>query len=386
MVLRGSSTKPEASLSEVTDALHQARKFAHEQEVSSLESSEVLAESLRQVQAGGGGGELKKHIRVILADYERQRTELEQTRSKIREEEQKLRNTVGQFLCGGLAGVTARSTVAPVDRVKLILQTRFITQAGSGAAQPTTIAGAWREIVGNDGFRGLWRGNLTNCFRVFPHAAIQFISYEKYSDLVRERVGHTLTGKSGKIAQRLIAGSMAGATAASITHPIDVVRIQLTAYDKSQVGGVRDAVRQLSQQGIRAGFYKGYVPTLLSLTPFIAVNFSTFDSLKTWYYPDPESMKNPNKAVILLLGAAAGIVAQTICYPLDTVRRRMQLKDGAYTSVGNAFRTIIKQEGPRGFYKGMAPNILKVVPNNAIRFTAYTAFTTWMGVTPKRRK
>lgn len=385
MVLRGSAMKPRASLSEVSEALASARTFAAEQTDEMVSESVVLAEELRRVESGlstsAENDALKKHIRVILEEYEHQHKELMDTRAKIAEQEAKLRNTVGQFVCGGMAGVVSRTTVAPVDRVKLILQTRFITK---GDAQPTSIRAAYADILGKDGVRGLWRGNLTNCFRVFPHAAIQFISYEKYSAMVKEKLGDTLgTGKGARIGQRLIAGSLAGATAATITHPIDVVRIQLTAYSRAEVGSARDAIAQLSKQGIRNGFYKGYFPTLLSLTPFIAVNFSTFDSLKTWYYPEPGM--ETNKAIILLLGAAAGIVAQSICYPLDTVRRRMQLKDSGYTSIGNAFSTILRKEGPGGFYKGMAPNILKVVPNNAIRFTAYTALTAWMGVTPKKK-
>merc|ERR1719411_1424229 len=118
----------------------------------------------------------------------------------------------------------------------------------------------------------------------------------------------------------------------------------------------------------------------MSLAPFIAINFSTFDWLKSTYI-SPDEKTNPLK--ILALGGVAGLTAQSICYPLDTIRRRMQIKGTHYTSVPNAFATILSKEGPRGFYKGMLPNALKVVPNNGIRFLAYTYLTKWMGVTNK---
>lgn len=130
-------------------------------------------------------------------------------------------------------------------------------------------------------------------------------------------------------------------------------------------------------------FYKGYVPAMLSLSPFIAINFATMDTLKTWYFGEEKSLSKKelqkrNPFAILGLGAVAGIVAQTCCYPLDTVRRRMQLKGNNYSGTINAFSTILKDEGALGFYKGMSANALKVVPNNAIRFAAFDMLKTFM--------
>ena len=121
--------------------------------------------------------------------------------------------------------------------------------------------------------------------------------------------------------------------------------------------------------GIRT-FFKGYSATLLSLAPFIAINFATFDQLKSVTNTRFPLAKN-NVGVTLGLGAAAGLFAQSICFPLDTIRRRMQLPGTHYSSVPNAFKTIWKNEGLRGFYKGMVPNAIKIVPNNAIRFVVY---------------
>jgi len=69
--------------------------------------------------------------------------------------------------------------------------------------------------------------------------------------------------------------------------------------------------------------YKGLGPTLASLAPFVAINFATYDTLKSSFLqPD----KRPDPVLSLLLGAAAGLIAQSACYPLDTIRRRMQMK------------------------------------------------------------
>ncbi len=76
------------------------------------------------------------------------------------------------------------------------------------------------------------------------------------------------------------------------------------------------------------------------------------------------------------LGAVSGTFAQTITYPLDVVRRRMQMlgyggQKVEYTSVLEAFRRVYTKYGLIGFYKGLIPNYLKVVPVVSINFVVY---------------
>ncbi|CAK9042453.1 Calcium-binding mitochondrial carrier protein SCaMC-1 (Mitochondrial ATP-Mg/Pi carrier protein 1) (Mitochondrial Ca(2+)-dependent solute carrier protein 1) (Small calcium-binding mitochondrial carrier protein 1) (Solute carrier family 25 member 24), partial [Durusdinium trenchii] len=272
--------------------------------------------------------------------------------------------TVTSLACGGAAGAIARSTVAPLDRVKIMMQTSHLTGT---EGKYRSVFGTARQIVADEGILRLWRGNLTNCVRVVPHTATQFVSYDKYKNLLINE------GEKMTIPIRLLSGALAGMTAATVTHPMDVVRIRLQT--QPELKGVRDAVRSVYMENGLRTFYKGYTPAMLSLSPFIAINFASFDTLKTWYYGDVKMSKKElqqrNPAVILGLGATAGIIAQTACYPLDTVRRRMQLAGKTYSSTANAFATILKEEGFLGFYKGMSANAMKVVPNNAIRFAAY---------------
>lgn len=82
-------------------------------------------------------------------------------------------------------------------------------------------------------------------------------------------------------------------------------------------------------------------------------------------------IKKQNPLLNLVFGAMSGLVAQTVCYPLDTVRRRMAVAGSGYTGNLNAVATIFRKEGFRGFYRGMLANAMKVAPNNAIRFGAY---------------
>lgn len=255
-----------------------------------------------------------------------------------------------KLMAGATAGAIARSVVAPIDRVKISLQTGAIT----GNTHTSTWATAC-DLYKREGTRGFWKGNGVNCLRVAPHTAVQFSSYDIYKS--------NLTNNGNGIGARLICGALAGATAATITHPLDSLRIRLQT--ESEISALRLVSKIAKNEGIR-GFYRGYVPTLCSLTPFIAINFATFDTLKSF-----TSNKEDTVTKNLILGASSGAVAQTLCFPLDTLRRRMQVGGQHYSSMRHAVTEILSKEGVPGFYKGIGPNLAKIIPNNGIRFAVF---------------
>ncbi len=308
------------------------------------------------------------HTRVVQLENEKMRAEL-----NVAKKFERFQNAFKQFIAGGLAGCTARTFVAPIDRIKILLQTQFVN---ANQGKYTGIVQTFNRIIAEEGVQNLWRGNVVNCIRVAPYAATQFTSYAQYKRMLKK------PDEDFTVFRRLLCGGLAGATATTITHPLDVIRIRIAVTP--EINGIADCLKRVYAENGLKTFYKGYAPTLLSLSPFIAVNFASFDFLKSWYYPDgePDSM---SAFVTLGLGAMAGLTAQTVCFPLDTVRRRMQLEGTIYKSTGDAFRTILRVEGVGGFYKGMLPNAVKIVPNNGIRFLAFDFFSRIFGAERRRR-
>ena len=87
----------------------------------------------------------------------------------------------------------------------------------------------------------------------------------------------------------------------------------------------------------------------------------------------------------LTCGSIAGLVSSTATFPLDLIRRRMQLQGQGgrqvqYTSYGHAFSTVIRREGLTGLYHGILPEYYKVVPGVAIAFCTYELMKTMLGV------
>lgn len=106
------------------------------------------------------------------------------------------------------------------------------------------------------------------------------------------------------------------------------------------------------------GFYKGWFTTMVGIAPYIAIKMATFDALKSKYNADKD---NPRFDLInLAFGAIAGFVSMTATYPLDLVKRRMQLigvnkHARSYTGLMHCINSIMLHEGMRGFFKGLSP-------------------------------
>ncbi|KAJ6341703.1 hypothetical protein OIU78_009788 [Salix suchowensis] len=140
-------------------------------------------------------------------------------------------------------------------------------------------------------------------------------------------------------------GACAGIIAMSATYPMDMVRGRLTVQtDKSpcHYRGITHALSTvLKEEGPRA-LYKGWLPSVIGVIPYVGLNFSVYESLKDWLLKtNPFGLVEDNELGVttrLACGAAAGTVGQTIAYPLDVIRRRMQMvgwKDAASVVTGD---------------------------------------------------
>ncbi|CAN1304013.1 Mitochondrial substrate carrier family protein B [Linum perenne] len=178
------------------------------------------------------------------------------------------------------------------------------------------------------------------------------------------------------LAVRFLGGGLAGISAASATYPLDLVRTRLAAQrDTIYYRGIWDSFRTICKEEGYLGLYKGVGPTLLGVGPNLAIGFCVYESLKSFW-----ESRRPNDSttmVSLSCGSLSGVAASTATFPIDLVRRRMQLegaggKARVYTGgLLGTFRHIIKNEGLLGLYRGILPEYYKVVPGVAIVFMTY---------------
>jgi solute carrier family 25 phosphate transporter 23/24/25/41 len=276
-------------------------------------------------------------------------------------------------------------------------------QGGSpgGAAQPYT--GVWQglsRMARTEGVRGMFKGNWTNCVRIVPNSAIKFFTYEELSRLTSDRLRET-TG-SGELtpALRLAAGAGAGIVAMSATYPLDMVRGRLTVQEgrSVQYAGIVHAAREILKREGALAFYKGWLPSVIGVVPYVGLNFGVYETLKAALLKSYglRDERELSVAARLACGAAAGTTGQTVAYPFDVARRRLQVSgwegarelhsDGrtgsaaAYAGMVDCFARTVREEGFGALFKGLWPNYLKVVPSIAIAFVTYEQIKEALGV------
>ncbi|KAJ6407743.1 hypothetical protein OIU84_011107 [Salix udensis] len=250
------------------------------------------------------------------------------------------------FTAGAVAGAAAKTVTAPLDRIKLLMQTHGVWAGQESAKKAIGFIEAIVMIGKEEGIKGYWKGNLSS-------------AYETYKKLFR--------GKDAELSVigRLAAGACAGMTSTFVTYPLDVLRLRL-AVDPGFRTMSEVALTMLREEGV-ASFYYGLGPSLLSIAPYIAVNFCIFDLVKK-SLPEKYQQKTQSSLLTAVVSAA---VATLTCYPLDTVRRQMQMKGNPYKSVLDAFPGIMQRDGVIGLYRGFVPNALKNLPNSSIRLTTF---------------
>ncbi|KAL1494065.1 hypothetical protein ABEB36_009723 [Hypothenemus hampei] len=291
--------------------------------------------------------------------------------------------------CGGIAGMVSKTTVAPLDRVKILLQAHSQHHTNHGVFR------GLKHIITREGPLALYKGNGAQMVRIFPYAASQFTAFEifkKYLDGIFGEKSHI---------DKFIAGAAAGLTAVFLTYPLDTIRARLAFQISGEhvyTGIIHTATSIFKEEGGFKALYRGFTPTLMGMVPYAGLSFYCFEYLKYGclkYFPNVTSKpctKNTGGVVLtvpakLLCGGLAGAIAQSFSYPLDVTRRRMQLAmmkpetqhmaNGMLTTL----KCIYKDHGIiKGLYRGMSINYMRAIPMVATSFSTYELCKQFMGL------
>ncbi|XP_036973752.1 calcium-binding mitochondrial carrier protein SCaMC-2-B isoform X2 [Acanthopagrus latus] len=280
------------------------------------------------------------------------------------------------LVAGGGAGAVSRTCTAPLDRLKVLMQVH------ASKSNSMHISGGFTQMIREGGVRSLWRGNGINVIKIAPESAIKFMAYEQIKRLIgsnQETLG---------IAERLVAGSLAGAIAQSSIYPMEVLKTRLALRKTGQYSGILHCAKHIFQKEGVAAFYKGYVPNMLGIIPYAGIDLAVYETLKnSWLQRFATDSADPGVFVLLACGTTSSTCGQLSSYPLALVRTRMQaqatLEGGPQMSMSGLFRHIIRTEGVKGLYRGLAPNFMKVIPSVSISYVVYEHLKITLGVQSK---
>jgi len=269
------------------------------------------------------------------------------------------------FLAGGIAAAVSKTAVAPIERVKLLLQVQAASKQISAENAYKGMVDCFVRIPKEQGIIAYWRGNMANVIRYFPTQALNFAFKDKYKQIF---LGGVDKNKQfwRFFAGNLASGGAAGATSLCFVYPLDFARTRLAADIGKGAGqrefkGLGDCLVKITKADGIGGLYRGFGVSVQGIIIYRAAFFGLYDTAKGML-PDPKS------AGFFLSWAIAQCVTTVsgiISYPFDTVRRRMMMQSGRkggdimYKNTIDCWRKIAKTEGGAAFFKGAFSNVLR---------------------------
>uniref|UniRef100_A0A914HD80 Mitochondrial carrier protein n=1 Tax=Globodera rostochiensis TaxID=31243 RepID=A0A914HD80_GLORO len=273
--------------------------------------------------------------------------------------------------------LTMRRTVtAPLDRLKVFLQ------VNSNHKTPHTLPSATEYLYREGGFLSFWRGNGINILKIAPESAIKFMFYEQIKQEFQRMTGHRDLG----IVERFMAGASAGVIAQTAIYPLEVLKTRLALRRTGELGrGVCYFAKEIHRREGFTCFYRGYVANCIGIIPYAGIDLAVYETLKNlWIRRNNSDGTDPGVVLILGCGLVSSSVGQVITYPIALIRTKLQAR--AISSDPNQPATIrgqvayiVRHEGYRGLYRGLAPNFMKVLPAVSISYLTYEQCRKWLG-------
>ena len=294
---------------------------------------------------------------------------------------------MADFAAGGISGAVAKTATAPIERVKLIIQTQDanpLIKSGQ-VARYTGIGDCFTRVYKEQGMKAFWRGNFTNVIRYFPTQAFNFAFKDTIKAMFPRYSPKTDFGMFFLV--NMASGGLAGAGSLCIVYPLDYARTRLA----SDVGSGQKSFNGLSDCLIKTakgpsgvmGLYNGFGVSVAGIIPYRGVYFGMFDTLIGL-----NPFKNDRGVIGLLskfaIAQATAITAGYASYPFDTIRRRLQMQSEKpkdqwlYKGTVDCFYKILKDEGSNALFKGAGANALRTV-GSAMVLVLYGEIKTMMG-------
>jgi hypothetical protein len=248
-------------------------------------------------------------------------------------------------LIGGVAGVISRSITSPLELIKIYKQNYYLYNS-------TNI----NNIIKNEGILSLWKGNLTNCIRIFPNSAINFTVFNYIQS------NNNLNNNNNF--NNFLCGTISAIFATTLTYPLDNAKTRLSIQvNNNYYNNLYDVFKKTPINKL----YNGYRMTICGFVPYNSFSFMFYNYYKQTQFTNHKIINN------FFAGGLSGISAVSITYPTDLIRRRLQIQDLdthniKYNGIVDCIKHIYKVDGVKGFYRGLGFCYIKIFPAMAIQF------------------
>jgi len=273
------------------------------------------------------------------------------------------KNFLQDFLIGGVSAAISKTCVAPIERVKLLLQNQDASAQIAKDNRYKGIVDCFSRVAKEQGISSMWRGNMANVIRYFPTQALNFAFKDTFKKYLNPYNKKTQPGMF--FLGNIMSGGAAGAASLCVVYPLDFARTRLavdvgTKGADREFNGLVDCLKKVAKSDGAQGLYRGFGISVMGIIIYRGAYFGLFDTGNAMIFSETT---NPNFFALWAFAQTTTTMAGIISYPLDTVRRRLMMQSGRkekmYSGTMDCIGKILKNEGGKAFFKGAASNILR---------------------------
>lgn len=312
---------------------------------------------------------------------------------------------IQSIIAGSVSGIMSRVATAPLDTLKIRLQITPYHTKFNPLVSPYYLS--WsnnvmviiKEMVLKEGIRSFWKGNIPGSIMYVVYGGVQFSSYSIFNRWLSPM--NLATHRHG-----FVVGMMSGMISSFVSYPFDTLRTRFVANKGRKFFNLRDSCRDIwIHEGIK-GFYSGCLMSMITFTLSNGIMFSTYETIKVYSEQSKGDENNEKGLKHNILNSSAStisaIISKIITFPIDTVRRRIQLEDSIH--LNNFFETdrslniykeyqnlkrertskkinrftfiripilMIRYEGIKSLYKGLVIGLCKSIPATVVSLWTY---------------
>ncbi|KPI44835.1 Mitochondrial thiamine pyrophosphate carrier 1 [Cyphellophora attinorum] len=211
------------------------------------------------------------------------------------------------------------------------------------------------------------------------YGGMQFVAYRGFTQL-QHQLPSAVKDRIPNSAESFISGAAAGAVATTATYPLDLLRTRFAAQGTERVyPSLRSAFRTISRDEGARGYFRGLSAAVGSIVPYMGLFFTSYEFFHTHF---AALQLLPLSSGDAAAGVMASVLAKTATFPLDLVRKRLQVQGPmrtryvhtnipVYAGVWRGLYAIWRKEGLRGWYRGLTVSLIKAAPASAITMYVY---------------
>ena len=208
------------------------------------------------------------------------------------------------------------------------------------------------------------------------YGALQFTAYRSTTEALAQLDPYRLPPS----AESFVSGAVAGGIATSTTYPLDLLRTRFAAQGPEKIyTSLRASVVDIARNEGVAGFFRGCSAAVVQIVPYMGLFFTAYEGLRP---PMARLESLPYGTGDAAAGVVASIIAKTGVFPLDLVRKRLQVQGPTrtryvhrnipeYNGVVKSIAMILRTQGVRGLYRGLTVSLLKAAPASAVTMWTY---------------